>query len=67
MINSQEKKIADLLLAGGKITQLEAFRDFNCSRLAARIHDLKSMGLAVEKEMIKTKSGKLVAQYSLNQ
>ena len=67
MINSQEKKIADLLLAGGKITSLDAFQRFNCTRLAARIHDLKSMGLTIDKEMIKTKSGKLVAQYSLNQ
>ncbi len=67
MIDSQAKKIGELLLAGGKITSLYAFREFNCSRLAARIHDLKSMGFDIDKEMIKTQSGKLVAEYSLNQ
>ena len=66
-MNSQAKKIGEYLLSGGKITSLDAFRDFNCSRLAARIHDLRAMGMDIGKSMIKTQSGKLVAEYSLNQ
>ncbi len=65
-MNSQEKKIQEYLLSGGKITSLEAFQKFNCTRLAARIHDLKSMGLTIDKEMIKTQEGKVIAEYSIN-
>ena len=65
-MNSQEKKIQAYLLSGGKITSLEAFQKFNCTRLAARIHDLKSMGLTIDKEMIKTQEGKVIAEYSIN-
>ena len=65
-MNSQEKKIKEYLLSGGKITSLEAFQKFNCTRLAARIHDLKSMGLTIDKEMIKTQEGKVIAEYSIN-
>lgn len=65
-MNSQAKKIGEYLLSGGKITSLDAFRDFNCTRLAARIHDLRAMGMDIGKSMIKTKTGKSVAQYSIN-
>lgn len=43
----------------GKITSMDAFTEFNCTRLAARIHDLKEMGYSISGEMkSKTENGK---------
>ena len=53
----------------GGITQLDAFLDIGCWRLASRISDLKKRGYAINREMIKVKNryGESipVARYSL--
>jgi hypothetical protein len=41
---TQREQIAKHLKSGKSITSLEALRDFRCSRLAARIYELKQEG-----------------------
>jgi hypothetical protein len=61
---------SDLILAhlkrGGSITQADAYAPpFNCTRLAARIDDLKRAGVDIVAETIVTTTGKRVARYRL--
>jgi hypothetical protein len=62
---SQCEMIKDWLMAGRKLTQLEALNLFGCFRLASRIHDLRKRGLDIKKERILTTTGKYVTQYSM--
>lgn len=39
------------LLAGHSITQLESIANFQCYRLAARIHDLRNEGMVIQTSM----------------
>jgi hypothetical protein len=45
------------------ITHLEAQHLFGCSRLAARVQELRRMGHDVKSRMVETPSGKRVAEY----
>jgi len=47
------------------ITHLEAQHLFGCSRLAARVQELRRMGHDVKSRMVETPSGKRVAEYWL--
>ena len=53
----------------GSIPSWEAMRDIGCMRLASRIHDLRKMGIGIEKEMVTTKNrygeSKTYARYRL--
>lgn len=60
---SQCKDIKAHLLAGYSLTSLEALQRFGCSRLAARIYDLREEGVQIGQRTVKTSSGKHVAQY----
>jgi hypothetical protein len=65
---SQNKRIRKYLESGKSLTPLEALYLFNCFRLGARVHNLKSEGMNIESEMIEiTSDGKTkrVAKYSL--
>lgn len=62
---SQNAKILEYLLNGGKLTQMEALKLCGCFRLASRIWDLRERGYNITKEMIILTNGKRVAQYSL--
>ncbi len=62
---SQNAMILKALQNGDKITPLDALNRFDCFRLGARIYNLKKLGYPITKEMIKTRSGKHVALYSL--
>lgn len=64
---SQCAKIRAWLERGNTLTSLEALKLFGCMRLASRISDLRNDGVNVQKERIKTASGKFVAQYSIAQ
>lgn len=64
---SQCAKIRAWLESGRTITSLEALKLFGCLRLSSRIWDLRNDGVNVQKERIKTASGKFVAQYSIAQ
>ena len=61
-------KVLSHLQSGRSITPLEALREYGCSRLAPRIHDLKKKGHVIDKQMIevKTRDGvSRVAEYSM--
>ena len=47
------------------ITHLEAQHLFGCSRLAARVQELRRMGHDVKSRMVETPSGNRVAEYWL--
>ena len=63
--DSQNALIKGWLLNGYSITQLEAFTQFGCFRLAARIADLRDKGLNVVTDMVTLENGKRVARYFL--
>jgi hypothetical protein len=63
--NEQNARILAHLQGGRTLTALEALEWFKCFRLASRIHDLKKAGYDVQKRMVKTASGKSVAEYYL--
>jgi len=62
---SQSFKIHKFMLKGKGITPLQALNQFGCFRLAARIHELRSMGIDVIKTNV-VKNNKQFAQYSIN-
>lgn len=57
---TQCKKIHEYMKKYGSITSLEAFRDIGCTRLSARIHDLREQGVKIDSEKIEvpTRDGK---------
>lgn len=62
---SQNKRIAEYLSKGNKITALQAIQWYGCMRLARAVGDLKALGMDIKSELITVKSGKRVAQYRL--
>ena len=64
---SQTALIKAALLAGEKLTPMDALRRFGCFRLGARIWELRNEhGMDIRTEQFRTESGKIVAAYSLN-
>lgn len=53
------------LQCGKRITPMLALRLFGCSRLAARIAELKKEGWDIRSRMVEVESGKRVAEYWL--
>lgn len=62
---SQEDRILNWLSQGYTITPLEALERFQCMALSQRITGLKKRGWPITSKLIKTKTGKHVACYSL--
>jgi hypothetical protein len=62
---TQAGRILAHLRAGNRITAIEALERFQCFRLAARIHELRREGWAIEERTVETRSGKRVAEYSI--
>lgn len=62
---SQNKLILAHLKLGQTITGRQALDLYDCFRLPSRIRDLKDKGYNIESKMIKTATGKRVAQYRL--
>lgn len=62
---SQTDLILEWMLAGHTITPLEALAMYGCSRLAARIADIRAKGYLVYSEFITTSSGKRIKRYYL--
>lgn len=46
---TQRKQIGKALKSGRRISPQDALREFGCFRLAARIHELRKMGWAIER------------------
>jgi hypothetical protein len=47
------------------ITALDAFKGCGCLRLAARVSELRDTGIQIETNMTRTKTGKMIAAYTL--
>ena len=60
---SQCDKIQAWLLEGRTITSWDAIRMFSCTRLAARIHDIRERGIDVKVRKKITPKGTIVAEY----
>ena len=52
---SHERQIKEYMEQHGSITSMEAIRAFGCTRLAARIADLKAHGEKIDREMVEVK------------
>lgn len=63
---SQKEMILDSLKAGHKLTELKMLVMFGAMAGAQRIANLRADGHPIQKKMIKTRSGKYVAEYYLN-
>lgn len=55
-MKTQCEKIVEYMNEFGSITQLEAYTDISCFRLASRISDLKRKGYNIRTEMITVKN-----------
>ena len=53
---TQKEKVLDHLQRHGKITDLEAYRDYAIRRLGARIWDLRDAGIKIRTENTKAKN-----------
>jgi hypothetical protein len=60
---SQCKEILNDLIAGKRITPIDAIDRYRCYRLSARIHDLRRAGWVIKTEIVRTRSRKKFAQY----
>lgn len=65
---SQNRKIYEFMLGGGKITGLEALEKFGCMRLASRISDIRKRHpeVSIKSARTLTPTGKRVAQYYID-
>jgi Helix-turn-helix domain len=59
---TQAQVILDHLMEGWTLTALQALENYQCFRLAARIHELRKQGHPIE-ETIVTHNGKRYASY----
>ena len=53
---SQREQILQYLKNGNSITQMEATEMFGCTRLAARINELRDAGYPIKSKMISSKN-----------
>jgi hypothetical protein len=60
---TQAKVILDHLLAGNRITALDALAQYGCFRLAARIHELRKEGYEIEEQIVIGVNRKRYASY----
>ena len=56
MKDSQCERIVEYMRKHGSITQVQAFLDISCWRLASRICDLRKQGYNIKREMITVKN-----------
>ena len=64
-IETQNRQILEWLKNGNRVNQLMSYDQFGCTRLAARIYDLKQMGHTIGKYTIVTPNKKQYAEYYL--
>lgn len=66
---TQNGKILKALLNGERLTQLDAYTRFNCTRLGARIYDIKNMNEEYKNKLVDRwvvlPNGKRVKEYRL--
>lgn len=61
----QSSRILTHFLHGYRLTHIDALELFQCSRLAARVKELRKRGWQVRSEPHLTQTGKRIAVYSL--
>jgi hypothetical protein len=61
----QNIRILKWLQRGRRLTQAKAYELFECFRLSGRVRDLRKLWHDVKTNMVKTNTGKWVAEYSL--
>ena len=59
---NQTEMVLDYIQKNGSITPLEALQFLGCFRLGARVWEIRSSGIPVEKEMVE-ENGKRYAKY----
>lgn len=64
MKKSATEKLESWLWRGYSITQLQALEKWGCMRLAARINDLRKIGMPIITHIIK-ENGKSFAKYKI--
>jgi hypothetical protein len=64
---SQKEALRARLVAGEKVTPLDALDQMGSFRLGARVYELRREGMEIVTQMVKTPGGATVAQYSLAQ
>ena len=64
MSDSQRMQILRHMWSGNSITTMEAFEKFRCTRLAARVVEIRESGHNVTAEMVKI-GGARVARYRI--
>ena len=66
---TQNSKILKALLNGERLTQLDAYTRFSCTRLGARIYDIKNMNEEYKNKVVDRwvvlPNGKRVKEYRL--
>ena len=65
-LGRQAQMILSALLAGERITPMDALREFGSWRLAARVRDLRECGWNVQSTLIRTEDGVRFSQYWLD-
>ena len=65
-MESQNKQIKAHLESGKYLSALQAFNEFGCLRLAARIKDLKDTGMNIDKIMIENKGKRFALYWKVN-
>ncbi len=65
-MQSQNKAIKAHLESGKYLTALQAFNEFGCLRLAARIKDLKDSGMAIDKIMVEDRGKRFALYWKVN-
>lgn len=63
-LKTQREKILAWLLSGRTITTMEAILKIGCTRLSARIYEIRDMGHNVDSKMV-YKFGRKVAEYRI--
>ena len=68
MTTTQKKQIKADLMAGKKISPLQALRNYGCFRLGARIYELRAEGMDIKTTMVHslTNPRKKYAMYHLS-
>jgi hypothetical protein len=61
---SQNKRL-EALLKRRWLTQLQAYDAIQCTRLAARVKDLRDSGISVHDRWVETDSGKRIKAYRI--
>ncbi len=62
---SQVERIAQALQQGDRLTGLDILNRFGALNYKGRISDLRRLGLPIKTDMVKTQSGKRIAEYYL--